>query len=956
MKLNETAFYLLGATVHRSKTELRHLAEEKSFSMEESLCRAAEREICLPSKRVVHELSWLPGVDPAAASEVAQRALTGAAPLRYRRGEVWVPLPPLALCNVLAAGLPARKTAPVTDETQTQTAFLLRTMAESYEALRAEDIAETLNADREVAGFPTLAAAAVQEPLATRRRELVSELGDYLFSLPEEVGVGALTEAVTECSHAGAAQNPLLLDELVAAHELHAESTLRSYEMSVRSAAEQLRDGEDAEVACGLELLEEKLRMWDALVQPIQISAKSRGLCHEPSRRLATDLHHLVRKLCERPACAAQAAALSRLLAEVFAEVPEVQDMLLADVAYAATELPAKTQMPTIMKGLHAYRTPPEDKASIIARAEDAESHLLSLFQAEELCDASSDWFALLLMRYAAALVNRHQDTEGGLVLLRRAKPYIRSAQLHLLWSANCARTEKNASLRALVEKREKQLNAAADARYAERRGGHRRKVLRVWVAQLLLLFVAACVALYVRSESYMWNYVTHAAKVEDWQFYLSACPQGPHVAEARQHMEKMLRQALDDELGNGEPAEYKLRLLVTRFGHLGLFDPEPVCAEHMRESHSFAYLAQYEGLFPKGAHLAEVRALLKEWATEALCRVGGPYTDEQLENFLKEYRRALTKEDTEPIVYADMCGRESADYYRSYAQLYPEGKHAADVQNRLRALVRQAWNKEPKPYTRPAVMEFSKSHPEMPEQEIQREVTQWLLTEGDLETRRSFCAWVSDVDRRQQLKELIYAEERKLWADEWCKLTDEKRLNALADEVLEDDIRRQLRERSKNLYRDFEFVSRMDTAEAYEKYLTLCPQSPQAAQAKKRLIDLQVAEIAAGKHGDLPASTPVASHRRGSKASLAVKNDTSYPITVLYSGPDSQKLEIPARTTRSLSLKVGNYRVAVTTTQPGVHPFYGESKLTAGEYEETFYIRTQKVRSYYPSYYHRLP
>lgn len=951
MKLNETAFYLLGATVHQGKAELRNLAEDKSFTMEESVCRAAEREICLPSKRVAHELSWLPGVDPAAAAEVAQRALSGAAPLRYRRGEGWVPLPPLALCNVLAAGLSARKAAPVTDETLAQTAFLLRTMAESYEALRAEDVAEALNADREVAGFPALGAAAVQEPLAARRRELVSELADYIFSLPEEVGVGALTEAVTECSRAGAAQNPLLLDELVAAHELHAESTLRLHEMSVRRAAEKWREAEDADAPRCLERLEEKLRMWDALAQPIQLSAKSRGLCHEPSRRLATDLHNLVRELCGRPACAEQAAALSRLLAEVFAEVPEVQDMLLADVAYAATELPAKAQMPAIMQACHAYRPVPRTREELLSRAEACEQRLLKLYAEEELCDAAADWFGLLMMRYAAAMVNVHHDLAAGRALLETAGRYLRSEPLRALWQHNLDTTAKNERTLPLLEKKEQELNAAADERYRQRLARFRRKFVRAWSCVAALLAFSALLACYVSTENYLWNYATGNQQADVYLRYLRDYPQGAHVDEAKTQLSAALRRDLERIESKDCWRAYSLSNVRLRYAHGGLYDPEPVFRSFVSKNPDWERLVLHEQMFPESARLDELQQLKRECAEQELRRIEGPYTKETLENYLENYASSMTLADTEPVVYGDMCARQDAAYFRCYQELYPDGPHRAEVQEKLVSMARKAWAEQRPPYTREGVDQFAKKYPEMPREEMESAVEEWVLQSADLATCRRFYASEMNVTKKRALYNRIVSEEAQLWDKTWSKEQKESRLRELSTDVLAPDIKAKVKEKLDGLYRDYDYVSHLDTKEAYEKYLTLCPKGAQADKARKRLIDLEVAKIAAGEHGDLPASRPVSSSRRGSKASLEVKNDTSYTITVLYSGPDSQKLVIPAHDTRSITLKAGNYRVAVTTEQPRVQPFYGQSDLTAGEYIETFYIRSETVPSYYPSY-----
>lgn len=71
------------------------------------------------------------------------------------------------------------------------------------------------------------------------------------------------------------------------------------------------------------------------------------------------------------------------------------------------------------------------------------------------------------------------------------------------------------------------------------------------------------------------------------------------------------------------------------------------------------------------------------------------------------------------------------------------------------------------------------------------------------------------------------------------------------------------------------------------------------------------------------------------------MENGTSLPLSVLVSGPVSQKIEIPAGASQTISLPPGNYEIAASISSPDVNPFYCDERFAANtQYSEKFYIR----------------
>lgn len=146
---------------------------------------------------------------------------------------------------------------------------------------------------------------------------------------------------------------------------------------------------------------------------------------------------------------------------------------------------------------------------------------------------------------------------------------------------------------------------------------------------------------------------------------------------------------------------------------------------------------------------------------------------------------------------------------------------------------------------------------------------------------------------------------------------------------------------RIQQLYNDFSWVKEQDTIEAYKRFLASNPEAANRAAIERKIIDLEVAAIAAGDHGILPKAQPISSNSRSTIAEISIENGTGYELTVRYSGPDSQKIIIPANATKSLSLRLGTYAVAASVSAVNVRNYVGTETLQGGGYESRFYIQT---------------
>lgn len=140
--------------------------------------------------------------------------------------------------------------------------------------------------------------------------------------------------------------------------------------------------------------------------------------------------------------------------------------------------------------------------------------------------------------------------------------------------------------------------------------------------------------------------------------------------------------------------------------------------------------------------------------------------------------------------------------------------------------------------------------------------------------------------------------------------------------------------------------ASSLNNIAAYQKYLDLYPYGKHKSSAESKLIDLQVDATFAGEHGYLPEMDKT-SNGSGSTSTISVYNNTSYTLTLLYSGKESKKLVLSPNSRGSLRLKNGSYRIAASVSASNVQRYAGSETLNGGGYEVEYYISTTTVPSY---------
>ena len=324
--LHQTPFAILNVTTRDDRRRIVELAEEKSLELDHDVCQKARSDLTNPRTRLSAEIAWLPGVSPRKASQLVENLLHDPMAVREESG-----LPTLAHLNLLAAAFEAvdgEHDAEDLAEFIVEAAYLA-------EELNPEEVLRDINEDRAVSGFPEVRALdQIEAELAERKRYYRNAIKDALDRLPPTTLVQVMTDTVEGVTLGGEDHAPELIDDLVDSYEVETQGFLQKEAENVHKLIKAARDSAnsgEAAVKPYVDKLDAVARNWDKVAQPIQLSAKARGIDHEASRDLAYEIRSLAIDLFNTHDMLMQAQRLTGLLQELFAELPEVSERVAQD-------------------------------------------------------------------------------------------------------------------------------------------------------------------------------------------------------------------------------------------------------------------------------------------------------------------------------------------------------------------------------------------------------------------------------------------------------------------------------------------------------------------------------------------------------------------------------------------------------------------------------------------------
>lgn len=331
MDLLDNSFHLLDATPRDNRSHLMDLAEDKSLIDESDAVNTARAELTNPRKRLVSEVSWLPGMSPKqvnAAINILQNKPSALLELLENNT-----FPSLAAANLIASAM----TRLDGNLTGTQLSEWIYSLAKYHININNEQVLITLNEERVISEFPEISdITLIEAELSNRRNVFRQSIKISLDKLPSNELIIAVTKAVEEATDIGEKHAPILIDDMVDTFEVEAQKFLEKETGNIITLIDSIRESvqqEDSEETINLHIsqLEKVLKNWDVVAQPMQVSSKSRGLPHELSIEVGGHVRALALDLFNDHGHVEISKRLTIIQKEVFAEVDTILDISIED-------------------------------------------------------------------------------------------------------------------------------------------------------------------------------------------------------------------------------------------------------------------------------------------------------------------------------------------------------------------------------------------------------------------------------------------------------------------------------------------------------------------------------------------------------------------------------------------------------------------------------------------------
>lgn len=325
-RLHKSPFFLLGATIRDTKSKINEFADEKSLALESDICTKARSDLITPRTRLPAEMAWLPGVSPKRASIFVESLQTH---IDLVRGEISIPS--LARANLFAAafGLLDPRTG-----TDLWCEWIID-FAYVDEDIRPDDVLREINEDRAISGFPLVKGVEqIEDELRQMRRYYSDTIKSALDGLESMKLVEVVTAVIEQTTMHGEDHAPFLIHELVDRYEAEANRYLQPEAENIKNLMEKIRQAAttgEASTRPLVEKLDQIIRKWDAIAQPIQLSMKAQGRDHDLSHEIAWGVRSLAVDLFNKHDMLDMAARLNKTLQELFAELPAVVERLDQD-------------------------------------------------------------------------------------------------------------------------------------------------------------------------------------------------------------------------------------------------------------------------------------------------------------------------------------------------------------------------------------------------------------------------------------------------------------------------------------------------------------------------------------------------------------------------------------------------------------------------------------------------
>lgn len=326
--LNENPFAVLGVSPRHNREQIIEAEEEVSLFSSSEKAATARSILISPKNRIFAELSWLPGVSPRRAKELLDKLNADPSSIENEEN-----IPELAKINLIAGGISQGLHCD-----DSESFFLvLDNLTFLVDGLNISLLMQEINEDRAVAKFPLITDQdTFLEIIDLRKKNIVDIIRNAFDKMPSNEIVDAMTSYAETWTLSGQSIESNFSELIIDGYETQFHSFLVNEESVISNLIEQaktLTDQSTQQLQKILAKIDAAVRSWDRIAQPAQLLAQARGINHEISLNLGYKLRSLAIDLNNKYGKIDDSIRLSRLLSEVFSEIPELAEQVDTDLS-----------------------------------------------------------------------------------------------------------------------------------------------------------------------------------------------------------------------------------------------------------------------------------------------------------------------------------------------------------------------------------------------------------------------------------------------------------------------------------------------------------------------------------------------------------------------------------------------------------------------------------------------
>ena len=334
MKLLDNPFYILKCMPESTKSTIHEQAEEKSFDLDENICKNAESILINPKKRLEAEISWFPGFELATVSERIKSVITD--PQKYVSDLIiYKTKNYLAEANLLTFGLESAKN--ISEWSKDDIRLAASFLCTFCENISIEDSVNKIVLSREKSKFPTNVLEEDAALYIDEQKEYYEKtLYDFFQKIDSDSVIEILTKMVKESTRSGSCRCKwYLLENIIAKYEIDLSDFIDEEKTLILKDIEIIKDYIVSKKENNLDemyyKLEKDLDYWKSVVYPIMVIKTSRGLNDDNSENLFYTIRRLMLTAANDYGNYHFSLRLTKLCKNIFAELRSIQERMEED-------------------------------------------------------------------------------------------------------------------------------------------------------------------------------------------------------------------------------------------------------------------------------------------------------------------------------------------------------------------------------------------------------------------------------------------------------------------------------------------------------------------------------------------------------------------------------------------------------------------------------------------------